>query len=191
MLQDRGLCFGPDVTARSQMRNGVRAVIKRDCGNTLNHLYESVGGENYQIRVNNTNFCLDIPGNSAKPGQYLNYYDCNKTLAQMFRKTFISKDPGKEVRQGSCYRKPNTFPNVQYPCTFIVDPNFRKLTWKSGAWAEIRYDIPNPTGSKYGGTTANIHFNNTNNTVTLPSHVTKYDIWGWNEGQTTHFNISN
>jgi hypothetical protein len=76
MQFDEGLCFGPDVTARNQMRDGVAAIVKRDCAKSLNHLIE---GE--QIRVNNTNFCLDIPRGNIKQGQKLHYWTCNRSTA--------------------------------------------------------------------------------------------------------------
>jgi hypothetical protein len=180
MQNDRGLCFGPDVSARSQMRNGVRAVVKRDCSNTLNHFFETG-----QIRVNNTNSCLDTPGGNHKQGQYLQYWECNRSNAQKWAIDYST--PGSvKPRDGACYRKKN-FGAISYPCDFDLPPGYNKITWTSGAWASVRFNDPNVGSS---GKNENKPLNNTEQSVTFPPGVRKYTILPWNENATTRFFVS-
>jgi hypothetical protein len=185
MQKDDNLCYGPDVTARNQMFNGIRAVIKRECKNTLNHIME---GE--QIRVNNTRFCLEIKDGKLTQSQKMQYGACNGSNAQRF-KLSLNRDQSVKNFNGWCYRKPDLF-HYQYPCFYNMPPNAKSISWTGGEYATVTFRQPDIYESgkltKEGPSTLR-YLNPDEGEITIPPGTVKYDIAPWNVNSTTQFTI--
>jgi hypothetical protein len=186
MQNDNGLCFGPDVTSRNQLRDGVAAVVKRDCANTLNHVLE---GE--YLRVNNTNFCLDTPRGNVVQGQKLHYWTCNRSTAQRFKVIDPSPNGLKSI-DGACYRRPNRG-IITYSCDYAIPPGATSINWTGGAYATLilsRAPITQKNGFDTPGKSFNRYLNPDEGTILLPAGIESYRIAPWNEGQTTRFSFT-
>ncbi len=137
MQNDRDLCVGPDVTRAVDMRPGTMMMVKRDCANTLNHVYEYGS----QLRVNNTNYCIDIPNSNLSQLVKLQYYPCNQTNAQQLKLVKIATTI--KTYPGSCYRRDRWINEVK--CTTMQIPNgVNTFEYLGGAWAEVIFYNTDP-----------------------------------------------
>jgi hypothetical protein len=134
MQSDRNLCVGPDVNRARGLRNGTPMVVKRDCANTMNHVYEG-----QQLRVNNTNFCVDIPNADFKLLKKIQYHTCNQSNAQLLK--LVALESASPTRPGSCYRRSN----ASQPCHNMPIPNgYERFTWTGGVPATLTFYITQP-----------------------------------------------
>jgi hypothetical protein len=200
MQNDRDLCIGPDVSSASDVRNGTPMVVKRDCANTLNHVHE---GD--QLRVNNTNFCVDIPNGDFKVLKQIQYHTCNQSSAQLLK--LIPVGTNVKFEPKTCYRPRNgAFGSERQLCTDRNVPlGFSKIEWTGGAYATIIFYTSTPQSStdstEIGTGGFSISRSTTNNAVTkaqyyltnetgqidLPQGAQTYEIKPWNDNATTLF----
>jgi hypothetical protein len=198
MQNDRGLCVGPDVNRPQDIKDGTPMVAKRDCANTLNHVYEG-----QQLRVNNSNFCVDIPYANFSMLTKIQYHQCNQTNAQLLNLIVVKSND--ETKAFYCYRKTN-----DRPCENRTIPfDFNRLEWTGGAWAtlilkteakvewndtdEISVGGYKKTFSKTTGlaTTYSIDLNNNSGKIKFPPDVKTYSIRPWNEHAQTSVQFLN
>jgi hypothetical protein len=200
MQNDRNLCIGPDVSSASDVRNGTPMVVKRDCANTMNHVHE---GD--QLRVNNTNFCVDVPNADFKLLKQIQYHTCNQSSAQLLK--LIRVDTDAAVAPKTCYRPSNgLFGADRQLCTDRNVPlGFKKIEWTGGAYATIIFYTSTPESSSdttevgTGGfavshsknnnevTKAQYYLTNDTGEIELPQNAQTYTIKPWNDNATTRF----
>jgi hypothetical protein len=200
MQNDRYLCIGPDVTSATDVQNGTPMVVKRDCANTLNHIHEVD-----QLRVNNTNFCVDIPNGDFKLLKQIQYHTCNQSSAQLLK--LIPVKTAAKAEPKTCYRPRNgAFGSERQLCTDRNVPlGFSKIEWTGGAYATIIFYTSTPesttdtlevgTGgfaishskSNNAVTKAQYYLTNESGEIDLPQGAQTYIIKPWNDNATTRF----
>jgi hypothetical protein len=200
MQNDRNLCIGPDVSSASSVQNGTPMVVKRDCANTLNHIHE---GD--QLRVNNTNFCVDIPNADFKLLKQVQYHTCNQSSAQLLKLIQVGTNVKAELK--TCYRPRNgLFGADRQLCTDRNVPlGFKIIEWTGGAYATIIFYTSTPESSSdttevgTGGfavshsknnnevTKAQYYLTNDTGEIELPQNAQTYTIKPWNDNATTRF----
>jgi hypothetical protein len=204
MQNDRDLCIGPDVNSARDVRNGTPMVVKRDCANTLNHVHE---GD--QLRVNNTNYCVDIPYADFKLLTQVKYHTCNQSSAQLLK--LIPVDTKATVEPKSCFRPRNGlfYAERQLCINRNVPLGFEKIQWTGGAYATIIFYTSTPEStsdtleigsggysvstSKTNGSVTKAQYYLTNQTgeIKLPQGAQTYTIKPWNDNATTRFQFLN
>jgi hypothetical protein len=201
MQNKRDVCYGPEANSPRQMYESIPAVMKADCANTLNHIFE---GE--QIRVNNSNFCVTYSGSTPNQLGRIKYNTCNGANNQRFAtEKFFGKSPLAKTFPGSCYRPNDKYisfshrfaagtKKVETLCQAIfgyydIPEGTTYVNWLGGAYATIVFHTPqfSQNGASTTDKLKSLDLNNETGDVQIPTGATRYDILPWNENTTTSF----
>jgi hypothetical protein len=180
---DSNVCLGPETRLSTNIPNGTRAVFKRSCWDTMNHVFI-----NGTIRPRaNQNMCLDLDtGGGVKNFSKIQYWSCNGGWSQRWSFETPPIQGNIEYIKGNCYRPYNWGLWSNSTCSFFSNPRaLKELKYEYGSNATVTYYASQDRGALSG--TAEI---TRGSVLKFPDWAKLYKIYVHNENQTTGFELS-